>query len=102
MLAQNCGLDPGVVLAKVEESNDDDFGFDAVNLEFGSMSKRGIIDPAKVIRTAIQNATSIAISILTTEALITDLPDKKDDSASAGAGAAGMGGMGMGGMPGMM
>lgn len=98
MLAKNCGMDPGIVLMKIEESKENDYGFDAINLEFGSMEKRGIIDPAKVIRTAIQNAASVAGIILTTEALVTDLPEKKEDSPVPGAG--GMGGMG--GMPGMM
>lgn len=98
MLATNCGMDPGVVLLKIEEKNDPDYGFDAVNLEYGSMHKKGIIDPAKVIRTAVQNAASIAGIILTTEALVTDLPEKKEEAPPAG----GPGGMGMGGMPGMM
>ena len=61
-----------------------------------SMTKKGIIDPAKVVRTAIQNAESVAAAILTTEALVADLPEKKDDAPAGG-------GMGMGGgMPGMM
>jgi len=96
MIAQNSGMDPGQVMYRVEEKNDPDYGFDAINRDFGSMIKKGIIDPAKVVRTAIQNAESIAAAILTTEALVADLPEK-DAPASGG----GMGGMG-GGMPGMM
>ena len=96
MIAQNSGMDPGQVMYQVEEKNDPDYGFDAINRDFGSMIKKGIIDPAKVVRTAIQNAESIAAAILTTEALVADLPEK-DAPASGG----GMGGMG-GGMPGMM
>lgn len=97
MIAQNSGMDPGQVMYQVEQKNDPDYGFDAINRDFGSMTKKGIIDPAKVVRTAIQNAESIAAAILTTEALVTDLPEKKNDMPSGG----GMGGMG-GGMPGMM
>jgi len=97
MIAQNSGMDPGQVMYQVEQKNDPDYGLDAINRDFGSMIKKGIIDPAKVIRTAIQNAGSIAAAILTTEALVADIPEKKDDVSGAG------GGMGMGGgMPGMM
>ncbi len=96
MIAQNSGMDPGQVMYQVEEKNDPDYGFDAINRDFGSMIKKGIIDPAKVVRTAIQNAESIAAAILTTEALVADIPEKKDNSPAGG-----MGGMG-GGMPGMM
>lgn len=96
MIAQNSGMDPGQVMYQVEEKNNPDYGFDAINRDFGSMIKKGIIDPAKVVRTAIQNAESIAAAILTTEALVADIPEKKDDAPAGG-----MGGMG-GGMPGMM
>jgi chaperonin GroEL len=81
-IAENCGVDAGWVLRKIEESKDKDFGFDAVTLEFGSMLKRGIVDPAKVVRSALENAASVATMILTTEALITDIPEKKENSAS--------------------
>lgn len=95
-LARNSGLEPGVALAKMEDAKDVDFGFDAVTLEFGSMIKKGIVDPAKVVRSSLQNAASVAMTLLTTECLITDIPEKKKD---APAGAGGMGGMG--GMDGM-
>ncbi len=97
MVAQNSGLDAGWVIRKVEDSKDPDYGFDAVTLEFGPMYKRGIVDPAKVVRTSLENAASVAVMILTTEALVTDLPEKKDEGGAGG----GMPG-GMGGMPGMM
>jgi len=97
MLAQNSGMDPGSVAYQIEQKNDPEYGFDAVTRDFGSMFKKGIIDPAKVVRTAIQNAESIAAAILTTEALIADIPEKKEEPAGGGGG---MGGMG-GGMPGM-
>lgn len=82
MLAQNAGADAGWVLRKVEESKDTDYGFDALSLEFGSMFKRGIVDPAKVVRNALENAASVAMMILTTEALVTDIPEKKENTPS--------------------
>ena len=82
MIAANSGADAGWVFKKVEEAKNGDYGFDALTLEFGSMFKRGIIDPAKVVRTALENAASVAIMVLTTEALITDLPEK-DKAAPA-------------------
>ncbi len=97
MLAQNSGMEPGRVMYQIEQKDDPTYGFDAVSRDFGSMFKKGIIDPAKVVRTAIQNAESVAAAILTTEALVADLPEKKEEPAG---GAGGMGGMG-GGMPGM-
>jgi chaperonin GroEL len=96
MLAINSGMEPGRVMYQIEQKADIDYGFDAVTLEFGSMFKKGIVDPAKVVRTAIQNAASIAAAILTTEALVADLPEK--DAPAAPGGMPGMGG----GMPGMM
>jgi chaperonin GroEL len=97
MLAINSGMEPGKVMYQIEQQKNPEFGFDAVKRDFGSMFEKGIIDPAKVIRTAIQNAASVAAAILTTEALVADIPEKKD---AASGGGAGMGGMG-GGMPGM-
>ncbi len=95
MLAVNSGMEPGRVMYQIEQQKNPEFGFDAVARDFGSMFKKGIIDPAKVVRTAIQNAASVASAILTTEALVADIPEKKE-----AAGSPGMGGMG-GGMPGM-
>jgi chaperonin GroEL len=92
LLAENSGADAGWVVKKVEAGKND-FGFNALTLEFGSMLQQGIIDPAKVTRTALQNAASVAGMILTTECLITDLPEKEKDKAPAGGG--GMPGMGM-------
>lgn len=83
MIAANSGADAGWVLRKVEEAKNGDYGFDALTLEFGSMFKRGIIDPAKVVRSALENASSVATMVLTTEALITDLPEK-EKAAPAG------------------
>ena len=98
-IAENCGVDPGEIIYQVEQKNDPDFGFDAMSLQFGSMYKRGIIDPAKVVRSALQNAASVASIILTTDALITDKPEPKPPGPDM-SGMGGMGGMG-GMMPGM-
>ncbi|MBI4100629.1 chaperonin GroEL [Candidatus Microgenomates bacterium] len=76
-IAKNSGVDDGWVLKKVEESKEVDFGFDALTLEFGPVLAKGIVDPAKVTRSAVQNAASAGTMILTTEALITDLPEKE-------------------------
>lgn len=75
-ISLNTGADAGWVVKKVEEGKDD-YGFDAMSLTFGSMFARGIIDPLKVTRTAVQNAASIATMVLTTEALVTDIPEKE-------------------------
>jgi len=93
MIAQNCGVDPGRVLGKIEDIKDKDYGFDAVALDFGSMFEKGIVDPAKVVRSALENAASVAAMVLTTEALVTDLPEKNPPAMPAGGGMPG----GMGG-----
>ncbi len=95
MIAQNSGADAGWVLRKVEESKSHDFGFDSITLEFGSMLKKGIIDPVKVVRSALENASSVAGMILTTEALVTDIPEPKISPPAGGMSPdMGMGGMG--------
>ena len=84
-LARNAGEDDGYVLRKIEEAVDTDYGFNALTGEFGSMTKFGILDPLKVTRTALQNAASVAMMVLTTEGLITDiLEDKKETPAPGG------------------
>ncbi len=92
-IAKNAGADDGWVLKTIEESKVADFGFNAMTMKFGSMLADGILDPAKVTRTALQNAVSVGMMVLTTEALITDLPEKKD-AAGGGMPPGGMGGMG--------
>jgi len=85
-IAENAGADSGWVLSEIERKKGEGaatFGFDAAAGEFGDLVKRGIIDPAKVTRTALQNAASVAVMVLTTEALITDLPEK-EKSATGG------------------
>lgn len=94
MIAENAGADSGWVLKTVEENKGGaDFGFNAMTMQFGSMIAAGIIDPVKVTRSAVQNAVSVGMMILTTEALITDIPEKKD-APSGGGMPGGMGGMG--------
>ncbi len=97
-IAENAGVDGAVVAGKIRESSDLSFGFNAQTEEYGDMFKYGVIDPAKVTRTALEDAASIAGLLITTEAMIADKPEPK------GAGAApampDMGGMG--GMGGMM
>ena len=95
-IAENSGVDGAVVAGKVRESTDPTFGFNAQTEEYGDMFKFGVIDPAKVVRTALEDASSIAGLLITTEAMVADKPQKE----SAGAGMGGMGGMG--GMDGMM
>ena len=90
-IALNAGHEGAVVIGKVRESKDENFGFNAETGEYGDMIKMGIIDPAKVTRLALQNAASIAGMMLTTEALIADI---KEDNKAAAAGAPGAGGMG--------
>ncbi|NUB44408.1 chaperonin GroEL [Fertoebacter nigrum] len=94
-IAENAGVDGAVVAGKVRESNDLTFGFNAQTEEYGDMFKFGVIDPAKVTRTALEDAASVASLLITTEAMIADRPEPKGN-----AGAGGMGGMG--GMDGMM
>lgn len=92
-IAKNAGADDGWVLKTIEESKIADYGFNAMTMEFGSMIAAGVLDPAKVTRSAVQNAASIAMMILTTEALVTDIPEKNSTPAAGGGMPGGMGGM---------
>ncbi|OGR97632.1 MAG: chaperonin GroL [Elusimicrobia bacterium RIFCSPLOWO2_01_FULL_64_13] len=78
IIAENAGLDGSIVVDKVRHSSDPNFGLNADTGEYTDLVKAGIIDPVKVTRTALQNAASIASLMLTTEVLITDIPEKKD------------------------
>jgi chaperonin GroEL len=91
-IAENAGLD-GAVIAERAKGEKKGVGFDAAKLEWVDMVKAGIIDPAKVTRSALQNAASIASLLLTTECAITDIPEKKEAPAMPGGGMGGMGGM---------
>lgn len=97
MIVQNAGMDPGMVLGEIErlqkEQKDPNLGYNVVTMQYSDMVKEGIIDPAKVTRSALQNAVSVAIMILTTECLVTEAP-KKEESVNGGrSGAGDMGGM---------
>jgi chaperonin GroEL len=93
-IAENAGVDGAVVAGKIRESDDLKFGFNAQTEEYGDMFAFGVIDPAKVVRTALEDAASIAGLLITTEAMVADKPEEK--------GAAGGGMPDMGGMGGMM
>jgi chaperonin GroEL len=91
-IAENAGVEGSIVVGKVSESRALAFGYDAQTAEYGDMYDKGIVDPAKVVRTALQDAASIAGLLITTEAGVAEAPKKKD--AHAGHAHAGMGGMG--------
>jgi len=91
-IAENAGLD-GAVISEKAKNEKKGVGFDAAKMEWVDMVKAGIIDPAKVTRSALQNAASIASLLLTTECAITDIPEKKEAPAMPGGGMGGMGGM---------
>ena len=94
-IAVNAGVDGGVVAGKIKESSDLSYGFNAQTEEYGDMFKYGVIDPAKVARTALEDAASIAGLLITTEAMIADKPEPKGAaSAPAMPDMGGMGGMG--------
>jgi chaperonin GroEL len=95
MISQNAGIDGSIVVDKVKNGKGA-FGFNAATEEYEDLVKAGVIDPTKVVRSALQNAASVASLLLTTEAMIADKPEKK----AAGGGGGGMPG-GMGGMGGM-
>ena len=97
LIATNAGVEASIVVAKVRESKEQNFGFNAATEEYEDLVKAGVIDPTKVVRTALQNAASIAGLLLTTECVVVERPEPE----SAGGGAPGMGGMGGGGMGGM-
>src|SRR3989475_396557 len=91
-IAYNAGFEGAVVIGKVRDSKEDNFGFNAESDEYGDMVKMGVIDPAKVTRLALQNAASIAGLMLTTEALVADIREDEKKAASAGPHGGGMGG----------
>ncbi len=92
-IAENAGVDGAVVAGKIRESDDKAFGFNAQTEEYGDMFKFGVIDPAKVVRTALEDAASIAGLLITTEAMVADKPEKPGAGAPAMPDMGGMGGM---------
>ncbi|MAQ84047.1 MAG: chaperonin GroEL [Maritimibacter sp.] len=92
-IAENAGVDGSVVAGKIRESQDLAFGFNAQTEEYGDMFKFGVIDPAKVVRTALEDAASVAGLLITTEAMVADKPQKDAPAAPDMGGMGGMGGM---------
>jgi len=106
MIAFNAGMDGSVVANNVRKSADPNYGYDALNERYGDMFEFGVVDPAKVVRLALQNASSVATLLMTTDSIVVEEPKKGDDKDghhdhSHDGGMGGMGGMGMGGMGGM-
>src|ERR1700723_2003072 len=95
MIVSNAGEEGAVVIGKIHDSKDNNYGYNAGTNVYEDLGKAGVIDPTKVTRTALQNAASIAGLMLTTEAMISDIPEKKEN---AGGGHGGHGGGGMDGM----
>jgi len=94
-IAENAGVDGAVVAGKLLEGTDYNYGYNAATDEYTDMIKAGIVDPTKVVRTALQDAASVASLLITTEAMVTEIPEKHECNCGGGAGAAGMGaGMG--------
>ena len=89
-IAENSGFEGSVVIDKIKNSKTG-YGLNAATGEYGKMIDMGVIDPVKVVRSALQNAASVAAMVLTTESLVADLPDKNPPAPQAPAG--GMGGM---------
>jgi chaperonin GroEL len=91
-IATNAGLEGSIVVQKVREL-DNESGFNALTDTYENLVQAGVIDPAKVVRTALQNASSIASLLLTTEALVSEIPDDRKEAAAPGGPGGGMGGM---------
>ena len=95
-IALNCGLEGSVILDNILKNEKADYGFDAYNEVYCNMFDEGIVDPTKVTRSALQNAASVAATVLTTESLVADIKDPSADAAVAAAAMNQMGGMGGG------
>ncbi len=91
-IASNAGVEGSIVVQKVKESKDANYGYNAASDVYEDLVKAGVIDPTKVVRSALQNAASIASLLLTTEAMVCDIPEEKKDAPAGGPGG-GMGGM---------
>jgi chaperonin GroEL len=91
-IVENAGVDGSVVVGRLNDQKDPNFGYDAQKDEYGDLLKSGIVDPTKVVRIALESAVSVAGLLITTEAMISEKPEKK--SSAGGAGGGGMGDMG--------
>jgi chaperonin GroEL len=83
-IAQNAGFEGAVVVSRVREAKSAEEGFNALNDKYESLVDAGVIDPTKVVRSALQNAASIASLLLTTEALVSEIPEEKEEKAPGG------------------
>jgi chaperonin GroEL len=92
-IAENAGAEGAIVVGKVSDNKSETFGFNAQSEEYEDMVSSGIVDPAKVVRVALQDAASIAGLLITTEAMIAEAPKKESAPAMPGGGMGGMGGM---------
>jgi chaperonin GroEL len=93
-IAENAGVEGSIVVGKIMESKTETFGFDAQNEEYVDLIEKGIVDPAKVVRRALQDAASVAGLLVTTEAMVAEVPKDKPAMPMGGGGGGGMGGMG--------
>ncbi len=93
-IAINAGEDGSVIVGKILEKDQYDYGFDSQTGEYVNLISKGIIDPTKVVRVAIQNAASVAALLITTEAMVAEVPKKNQGGAGMPPGGGGMGGMG--------
>ena len=91
-IASNSGVEGSIVVGKITDNGGSTYGFNAQTEEYVDMIQAGIVDPAKVVRTALQDASSVAGLLVTTEAMVADAP-KKDSGAPAMPGGGGIGGM---------
>src|SRR5213595_2408617 len=92
-IAENAGVEGSIVVAKIMESKSETFGFDAANEEYVDLIEKGIVDPAKVVRRALQDAASVAGLLVTTEAMVAEVPKEPAPMMPPGGGMGGMGGM---------
>ena len=89
-IAENAGVEGSIVVGKITDNKSDTFGFDAQTEQYVDMLTAGIVDPAKVVRTALQDAASVAGLLVTTEAMVAELPKKEAAPAMPGGGMGGM------------
>ena len=92
-IATNAGQEGTIIVQKIKEKDDAAFGYNAATDKYEDLVKAGVIDPTKVVRSALQNAASIASLLLTTEAMVCDIPEEKKEAPGAGGPGGGMGGM---------
>jgi chaperonin GroEL len=88
-ISENAGVEGSIVVGRILENKSETFGFDAQTEEYVDMIEKGIIDPAKVVRTALQDASSVAGLLVTTEAMVAEAPKKEATAAPAGGGMGG-------------